>query len=273
VALLGYVTFPPISERAVIYQEKRSRELADSMGQIFIRVKINRIILFYTFGPIVLGVLAYILLPNELRLAGVGIGVLLGFLGPSVAIRIVTKRRRDKFENQLVDALMLMSSSLKGGLSILQSIEVVSEEMPDPMRQEFGMLLGENKMGVSLEEAFEHLYERMPSVPLHQMITAILLARETGGNLPNIFSRIVTTIRENRKIKQNLDNLTLQGRLQGAIMSLLPVAFAFFVISTNKSFFDVMFNSDLGKTLLAYAVVSEIIGTFLIWKISKFKAF
>ena len=145
--------------------------------------------------------------------------------------------------------------------------------MPEPVNQEFSILLGENKMGVSLEESFARLYERMPSIPLHQMITAILLARETGGNLPVIFSRIVTTIRENKKIKQNLDNLTLQGKIQGVVMILLPIDFAFIVTSTNPKFFDQMFNSDLGRMLLIYSVVSEVIGAFMIWKISTFKDF
>ena len=183
------------------------------------------------------------------------------------------ENRRQKFVSQLIDALMILSSSLKGGLSLIQAIEVVTEEMPEPISQEFGILLGENKMGVTLEDAFSHLYERMPSVPLHQMITAILLARETGGNLPAIFARIVSVIRENKKIKQNIDNLTLQGKIQGVVMTLLPIGFGIVVRSTNPNFFDVMIRSETGRMLLIYAFVSQCIGTFLIWQISKFKEF
>ena len=180
---------------------------------------------------------------------------------------------RDKFNDQLVDALMIMSSSFRGGLSLVQAMEAVVDEMPDPINKEFGIVLGENKMGVSLEEALNHLYSRMPLTAVQQMITAILLARETGGNLPVIFGRIVNNIRETKKIQQNLTTLTIQGKIQGVVMSLLPVGFAFVVYSANRRIFEHMFQSDMGRAMLMYAVVSETIGAFLIWKISTFKDF
>jgi len=158
-------------------------------------------------------------------------------------------------------------------LSLIQAIEAVVEEMPDPINKEFGTVLGENKMGVSLEEALNHLYDRIPSPALQQMTTAILLARETGGNLPVIFTRIAGTIRENRKIQQNLDTLTIQGKIQGVVMTLLPLGFAFIVYSSNRRIFENMLHSDLGRAMLIYAVISETIGAFMIWKISSFKDF
>ncbi len=271
--LLGWLLTPPLADIFLLTQKRRSKDFADKMDRMFIGVRINKVILVYTFLPFFSGVAGYLLFPSEMKLLGVAVCVFLGFLGPNVFMKVLTERRKSKFEDQLVDALMILSSSLKGGLSLIQTLEVVVEEMPDPIKQEFGILLGENKMGVSLEESFTHLYERLPSTPLHQMITAILLARETGGNLPAIFSRIIGTIRENKKIKQNLDNLTLQGKIQGVVMALLPVAFAAVVTSTNPRFFDQMFTSEIGRMLLMYAVVSEIIGAFMIWKISSFKDF
>ena len=178
-----------------------------------------------------------------------------------------------KFNDQLVDALMIMSSSFRGGLSLIQAMEAVVEEMPDPINREFGIVLGENKMGVSLEEALNHLERRMPSVSLRQMITAILLARETGGNLPVVFTRIANNIRENRKIQQNLETLTIQGKIQGIVMSILPIGFGFIVYNSNRRIFDNMLQSDLGRAMLLYAVISNIIGAFMIWKISTFKDF
>ena len=108
----------------------------------------------------------------------------------------------------------------------------------------------------------------MPSPAVQQMITAILLARETGGNLPVIFNRIVNNIRESKKIQDSLTTLTLQGRIQGAVMSLLPVAFGSIVYSANKRLFESMLNSSLGKNLLIYALISQVIGMILIWRIS-----
>ena len=271
--VLSHLLLGPVVSKLMGLNQKRSDAITQKMDKMFIKVKVNKITLFFAFGPVILGAAGFLLFPQELRLIGIVLGITIGLLGPSIYIKALTEKRKFKFEDQLIDALMILSSALKGGLSLIQAIEVVTEEMPEPINQELGILLGENKMGVSLEEAFAHLYERMPSVALHQMITAILLARETGGNLPVIFSRIVATIRENKKIKQNLENLTLQGKIQGVVMTLLPIAFAMIVTSTNKNFFDEMFKSDIGRALLIYAFISESIGAYLVWRISVFKDF
>jgi len=201
------------------------------------------------------------------------IGIVLGFVLPGFYLKIMERKTKDKFRDQLIDALMIMSSSFRGGLSLVQALEAVVDEMPDPINREFGTVLGENKMGVSLEDALNHLYNRMTSPPLQQMITAILLARETGGNLPAIFSRIATNIRENKKIQQNIDTLTIQGKIQGVVMSLLPIAFAFVIYSTNRRIFNHMLVSKTGRAMLVYATISEIIGAVMIIKISTFKDF
>ena len=163
---------------------------------------------------------------------------------------------------------MIMSSSFRGGLSLIQAMEAVVVEMPDPTKREFGIVLGENKMGVAMDESLNHLYNRMPSAALQQMITSILLARETGGNLPVIFQRIVSTIREHKKIKGQIDTLTLQGKIQGVVMSILPIAFFFVIYSTQPDLYNNMFKSQTGRVILIYAAFSEVIGAYMIWKIS-----
>ena len=272
-AVCRYFLFPPVVDRAVEINQRRSDEIADRMERIFLRDQTKKIMMLYIFGPFILGWLGSSFFPPDFRLLGVLIGFMAGLILPMMLVKILEQKRRDKFDSQLIDTLMIMSSALKGGLSLIQSMEVVIEEMPEPTNQEFGMLLGENKMGIALEEAFAHLYARMPSVPLQQVITTILLARETGGNLPFIFSRIVGTIRENNKLKSNLSNLTLQGRIQGFVMSVLPLGFAGIVLSTNPHFFDSMLTTEIGRTLLVFCVLFEIIGALMIWRISTFKDF
>lgn len=273
VFILSQLLFPSVVDKFTVIQQKRSKKFMDNMDRAFVDIKRQKVTFVYMLGPIFLGILGYFMFPAELRLVGVIVGAAVGFVGPSVYVKALNEKRKEKFDNQLIDGLMILSSSLKGGLSVIQSIEVLSEEMSPPISQEFAILLGENKMGVSMEDAFSHLLERMPSTALHQMITAILLARETGGNLPVIFSNIVATIRENKKIKQNIDTLTLQGKIQGAVMILLPIAFAIMILSTNPAFFNSMFETKIGKGLLVYSVISEVIGAFLIWKISTYKEF
>lgn len=273
VGLLSFFLIPIFLQWARHLGERRARNLSEKIDRMGWNPNARLLFLVFFFGPLLGGGTGYLLIPQDFKLAGSIIGAIIGFLTPRVAVNIATARRKVKFEDQLVDALMLMSSSFKGGLSLIQAMEVAVEEMPPPLNQELSIVLGENKIGVPMEESFNHLLKRMPSAALYQMITAILLARETGGNLPVIFSRIVATIRENKRIQQSIDTLTIQGKLQGIIMSALPILFVAVVYSTNKNFLEGMMQTEIGRMLLMYAAFSECIGAFLIWRISTVKEF
>jgi len=264
--LIGVEIVSPFFDTLRKVQEKRAERAAEKMENMFVRVKLQNFIALFTLAPLAFGLTGYFILHNFL---GALVGLALGFVLPTMRIKAMEVIRKKQFRRQLVDGLMILSSSLKGGLSLIQALEVLVEEMPPPINQEFGMVLAENKIGISLEESFAHLQKRMGSMELNQLITAILLARETGGNLPVIFNRLVYTMRENEKINQNIQNLTLQGRLQGAIMSGLPVVFAVVVYSFNPHLFDDMLKTQLGKSLLIYCVFSQVIGMTMIRKISK----
>jgi tight adherence protein B len=230
--------------------------------------KTQQLMLTVPFG---LAVLAVIFASPENRPMALLFGVILGVIIPRVRLGMLISKRQTKFDDQLTDALMIMSSSFRGGLSLIQAIEAVVDEMPDPLKQEFAIVLGENKMGVSLDESFNRLYKRMPSASMQQMITAILLARETGGNLALIFARIISTKRERRKVEQNLKTLTIQGKIQAVVMTGLPVLFYFGVSATNSRFFDVLKDSPMGQKLLMICAVLWMLGALSIWKISTFK--
>ena len=102
----------------------------------------------------------------------------------------------------MVDALSLMSNGLKSGLSIVQSLGLVTQEMPNPIRQEFNLILSENKLGVSLEDAFINLAKRIKSDDVEMFVTSVNILKETGGNLAETFDTIVITIRERIKVEK-----------------------------------------------------------------------
>ena len=268
-SLTVYAVIPFTVRTMYEVNQKRARNFAREMDRTMLQDDIRKVSILYIIGPFALGVGGFIMY----QVPGLVGGAVLGFILPKTYAGMLIKQRKKQFDGQLIDALMIMSSSFRGGLSLIQSMEAVVEEMPDPIRQEFGIVLGENKMGVSLEEAMARLYKRMPSPALQQMVSAILLARETGGNLPAIFSRIVATIRERRKIEENLQVLTLQGKLQAFVMSGLPVAFFFMVRSTNPQYFKVMVTTDIGRLLVFVCLGLWIVGTFFILKISSFSDF
>ncbi len=274
VFILGYTAMPLFANRAVVIGERRAAPtFATKMERMLMKPDSKKMTGASLLAPVIGAIIGFIVFPPAIRLIGVIALFMIGFILPGFYAKMLISKRKEKFANQLVDALMIMSSSFRGGLSLVQAMEAVVEEMPEPIDQEFGMVLSENKMGVALDEAFNHLYKRMPSPALQQTITAILLARETGGNLPAIFTRIVNTIRENKKIQQNIDTLTLQGKIQGIVMSCLPIGFLIIVQSTKPDFLIHMMKSSLGRAMLIYSFFSEIIGAFFIWKISTFKNF
>ena len=233
---------------------------------MFVKVPAKKLFLIHTLAPLAAAAIGF-LLTGKLFIAL--ISAAFGLVLPTIIIKRLDVNRKRKFQAQLVDSLMILSSSLKGGLSLLQSIETVVEEMPAPISQEFALVLRENKMGIPLDESLEGLNRRMKSDELNLITTAISVARETGGNLPQTFTQLIYTIREKTKLMGKIRTLTTQGRLQGAIMSFLPIGFAGVVYSLNPRFFDIMLQNQLGQFLLGYALVSQLIGIFLIMKFSR----
>jgi tight adherence protein B len=271
VAFFVYIVVPMVATTASTASQQRAHALSQKLDRVLPKEKIRLINQLYLLAPLAGAGGAFAFFPQEIRVFGVVFGVLIGFFLPNFYTKLLITQNKKKFDDQLIDALMIMSSSFRGGLSLVQAMEAVVEEMPDPINQEFMTVLGENKMGVALEEALNHLYYRMPSSALQQMITAILLARETGGNLPAIFSRIVYVIREYKRIQAQIETLTIQGKIQGVVMSMLPVGFFVIVYSSNPRFFNHMLVSKVGQAMLIYACISQTIGAFLIWKISTYK--
>jgi tight adherence protein B len=156
-----------------------------------------------------------------------------------------------------------MNSCLKGGLTLVQSFEVLSEEMSAPLSQEIGLLNREIKVGVTLEEALMRLDKRMPSEEMTLVSSAIVVARETGGDLTKVFSRLVETIRDRLKLRELVATLTLQARLQSIIISLLGPAFFFIVRKIKPDHFDIMIQDEVGRLMLGLAIVLQIIGFIL----------
>lgn len=268
VLFISEVVLPYLLRRYGKIQDKRATEISATLEESFIFWEKKKMILFYIF-PFALSALGFILARHYV---GIFIGFIVGLVMPNIVIGIAKRNRLKKFRGQLVDTLMIISSSLKAGLSFLQSIEVLCDEMPPPVSQEFNLILSENKLGVSMELALKKLRQRIPTEEVNLIVTSILIARESGGNLPLVLSRLTDTIRDNLKLKEKIATLTLQGRLQGIIMMILPIGFAYFVYKQNPGHFDVMIQTELGRKLLALAIGLQIIGMILIKKISTMRA-
>lgn len=271
VALLGATFVPLLVGKSSQMHKDQAQAVVGRIDRYMKEEELKKMYRLALLGPVILGLAGFFLFPAGKNFIGLAAGVVFGYILPRFYVGRLITVRKQKFDEQLMDAIMIMSSSFRGGLSLVQAFESVADEMPEPARGEFGVVLGENKMGVSLEESLNRLYLRMPSPAMQQMITAVLLARETGGNLPVIFSRIVSASRERRKIEKSLKTLTIQGKIQAVVMTLLPVFFFFTVSAANPHFFDTMLNTPRGQQLMILSAVLWVVGSLSIWKISSFK--
>ena len=266
VGLITYVLLPTSAERYHKIQEKKANEASKKLENLFLEIEKKKIILVFVLSPIALGGAGFFFFKG---IIGGLIGLVLGLILPNFFIKLWEKNRKEKFQAQLLDSLLILTGSLKAGLSLLQALEVLVEDMSAPISQEFGWVLKEIKMGMSLEQSLHRLNKRMPSEELSLLINSILVAEETGGDITKVFGRLATTVRDNRKLKDNIRTLTLQGRMQGIIMSILPVVFTWWVVAFNRQHFDIMLNTELGRMLLFVAAFLQILGIFLIYKFSK----
>lgn len=165
----------------------------------------------------------------------------MGFFAPRIYVgRKISKRLRD-FETQLPDTLSLWVNALRSGYSVLQSMEAISRDAPEPTSTEFKRVIQEAQLGIDMDDALAHLLDRVESPDLDLVITAVNINREVGGNLAEILDVISGTIRERIKLRGEIRVLTSQGRATGWLISGLPIALALFLNTTNPGFMGPMF--------------------------------
>ncbi len=186
---------------------------------------------------------------------------------PMVVLALLKRRRDSLFGYQLVDALVNMGNSLKAGFSLPQSFMLIEREMDNPISQEFRLLNQELKLGMPMEEALGHLHQRMPSEDLDLLMTSITISREIGGNLTEVFDNIAQTIRDRHIIEGKIRALTAQGKLQGIIMSLLPVGVGFAIHIVNPKLLEPLYQTGVGWFLMALIFVLIVTGYMWIRKI------
>ena len=194
-----------------------------------------------------------------------------GRRGKTAYARWLNARYVQKFDEQLTDALGTMSNALRAGFSISQAFESVAESDLHPISDEFELLLQQLRVGMSFDDALASLEKRIGSDDLTLVVTAIDIARKTGGNLTEIFDRISETIRDRMRIERKVRTLTAQGRLQGLIVSLMPFLLCI-VMTMMKPGLMVPFLTSLnGVICLAVASVMVLAGWLIIRKIVTIK--
>jgi tight adherence protein B len=224
------------------------------------------------------------MISGVIALAGAGLGAATGLhlaLVPLVAAVMAClpvvwlvwrrKRRLKAFAVQLPDALEMLARALRAGQSLQSGFSMISTEMSAPIGKEFGRVFEEQNLGVPLEESLNEMTERIPNLDLKFFATAIILQRQTGGDLAEILDKIGSLIRQRFQIWGQVQALTGEGRLSGIVLMALPVLLFFAVYYLNPDYVMLLFTDTMGKKMLAVAVFLQIVGALVIRKIVNIK--
>jgi tight adherence protein B len=197
---------------------------------------------------------------------GLGTGVALGFLPRFVFARARLRRLR-RFEEQLPDALTMLSGALRAGLSLRSAIGQLVVEAPAPLGQEFTLLLREQRLGATLEQSLNGLARRVPTPTTILTVSAMRIASETGGGLAEMLERTANTVRSRLQIEGKIGALTAQGKLQAWIVGMLPVGLMLVLNQMEPGEMSVLWHTPMGWGALAVIGALEALGIFVIRKI------
>jgi tight adherence protein B len=194
------------------------------------------------------------------------VAVIMGIL-PLMWVLMRRKKRLKRFAAQLPEAMEMIARTLRSGQSLGFGISLAATEMPQPIAGEFGRVFEEQNLGLPMEQSLKELAERLPNLDLKFFVTAVILQRQTGGDLAEILDKIGSLIRDRFRIWGQVQALTGEGRLSGVVLLVLPLVLFLAVYQLNPAYISVLFTDPMGTKMLAVAVVMQIIGALVIRKI------
>lgn len=188
-------------------------------------------------------------------------------LVPRFIYSLLRKRRQRRFEEQLPDALLMISGGLRAGVSLTSAIQQLVAECPPPISQEFALVLREQRLGVTLEQTLTNLGRRMPTQSTVLVVSAMRIASETGGGLAETLERTSATIRARLQMEGKINALTAQGKLQAWVVGLLPIVLMLYLNWVEPEAMSMLWHSRMGWGTLAAIAVLEVMGIHIIRRI------
>ncbi len=199
----------------------------------------------------------------------------IGALGAgSIPVFVAAHKKRKRlaaFEKNFADSLDILTAALRAGLAFSAAVQVVAEESPEPVSKEFSLVFEENRLGLDMKEALRNLAQRVDCPELRMFVTAVILQRETGGNLAEILDGTAAVIRDRFRILGEVRALTSQQRFSGAILSILPIVMACLLLITAPDYMLVLIKDPWGPYLIGGAITLQIIGYLVIKRIVAIK--
>jgi tight adherence protein B len=269
--LLVYVLLERLQTAAQRSVFRQKEQVASQLEEMFIfisvgglqKIKWSLALILATGGLI----LAWEATPPAPMIAALLLAVA-GYWTPELAIGLMRRRRRAAFSEQLVDGLVLMANGLRSGFTLPQAIDMVIEELPPPISQEFELVRREYRLGVELDQALRNCVTRTRDPDLDLVVTAIQITRQLGGNLAEIFDRIVAMVRDRKVLAGKAEALTAEGKMQAVVVGLLPYGFMLAMIKVNPDLMRLMWTTVPGFIALLLVIALDIIGYLWVRKLA-----
>jgi tight adherence protein B len=251
-------------EKRAAKDQKGTLALRDELARADLKLKVSEWQMFQMLVVVIAVLVGQIIFGSWVLAPLMGI---VGFFLPRYYLRYRQGKRLKAFNRMLSDAVVMLANSLRAGYSFLQSMEVLSHEMPDPVASEFSRVVREVGLGRTQQEALANLHRRIPSEDLDMMITAINVQQEVGGNLAEILDTLAHTIRERVRIQGEIRVLVAQQMMAGYVITLLPVALAVGLFLLNREYMAQLYSTQCGWIMIGTAILMIALGFFAIQKI------
>ena len=244
----------------------RFTEAARFQAQEFFLLVDPRRLFVVNFAVMALGAVLVWVLTGSIAL---GLAAFFGLaLLPRFVVGWMRKRRLHAFEEQLPDALMMLSGGLRAGASLTSAIQQMAAESPKPLSQEFSLILREQRLGLSMEQCLNNLARRVPTPTTTLVVSAMRIASETGGGLAETLERTAHTIRSRLQMEGKIDALTAQGKLQAWVVGSLPLLLMLILSKMEPEAMGLLWTTHLGWATLEVLAFLEVMGVYLIRQIT-----
>ena len=248
----------------VVTQRGFSVSLRTDLARADLKLRVAEFMMLTAGSVVVFFLVARIVFDSALL--GLVFGIV-GFFVPRMYVGQRQKKRLNAFNDQLGDTITLLANSLRSGYTIVQSMDTVAQQLPDPIAGEFRRVTQEIALGLHYEEALNNMLRRMPSDDLDLMITAVNIQGRVGGNLAEILDTIGHTIRERVRIKGEIRVLTAQQMISGYVLTFLPIALGLILFLINRTYMGRMFTDPCGWIMVGVSLTMIAIGFAIIRKI------
>lgn len=247
------------------YKDTFTTTASDNMADMFMFVDPNQLFIANIIAIVIFPGLVW-LITGDLTATLVMLGMVI--ILPTLLYRSMRKKRLQRFEAQLPDTLTLISGSMRAGASLNIALESVVKEQPAPLAQEFELFLKEQRLGVDFEQSLKTMEQRNPIPDLGLLITALLINREVGGNLAETMETLGDTLRRKAMMEGKIESLTAQGKLQGIVMTGLPVLLGVLLNFMEPEAMSKLWTTNIGYVVMAVIIFMEALGYMMIRKIT-----